>query len=90
VVAIGILALGVYFFRNFNGLQYPDAMRYASMGRNISTGAGYIEPMLWPARLAYQTRGPFYANRIRPIFPMIIGAAFKIFGVSEGAAALLA
>lgn len=88
VSVIGSVVLSLYFARNFNGLKYPDAMRYAAIAKNIVTGVGYIESELWPARLIYDAEPPFYVNRVRPIFPMTMAAAFKIFGVSENVAAL--
>jgi 4-amino-4-deoxy-L-arabinose transferase-like glycosyltransferase len=88
VALIGVLIFTVYFAKNFDGLRYPDALRYAAIARNVVTGAGYIEPELWPVRLAYEERGPFYVNRARPFFPMVIAAFFGIFGISEEMAAL--
>ena len=70
---------------NSQGLQYPDAFRYASIARNIAQGNEFTEAQIWPYRFAFEATSspPFYVNRTQPFHPLAIAGWFHLRGISE-------
>lgn len=73
----------VYYIKNFNELNTCDSRRYAGIAKNIVKGKGFVEVEPWPIRFAYDTKPPFYVNRIPPVHPFVIASLFYFFGISE-------
>jgi 4-amino-4-deoxy-L-arabinose transferase-like glycosyltransferase len=90
VVAFILPPLLLFFYFNFRfaGLANPDALDYAHLGRNISSGRGFVTYILRPLALTHgdnPLRQPDVTHG--PLYPFILALAFGAFGAKEIVAA---
>jgi 4-amino-4-deoxy-L-arabinose transferase-like glycosyltransferase len=86
-----LLLLG-YYKMMFVGLTSPDAMDYAQIGRNLSSGQGFVTYVLRP--LALGSAGgtnPLHQPDVThgPAFPFLLAIAFGALGAKDSVAALV-
>ncbi|MEO0453987.1 MAG: hypothetical protein AAFY98_07600, partial [Verrucomicrobiota bacterium] len=83
-----IAGLGVFYYvMQFNGLGHPQAMDYAQLARQISSGEGYSTKFLRPSSLSYYRNAPAdqsintdqYPDLVNPPgYPVAMGVLFKL------------
>ena len=80
------LAVQIWFFSTqFQGLVMPDAMDAAQVGRHISDGEGFTTSVIRPLSLALVPRAASHPDLYNaPLFPLVLGVAFNLFGASDG------
>ncbi|ADG83666.1 ArnT family glycosyltransferase [Thermincola potens] len=76
-----------YYDSVFNGLLYNDAMDYASIGRNVARGEGFVSAYITPLGLQYY--GIPHPNPWRaPLWPLILAFSMQILGSNDNAVAV--
>ncbi len=76
-----------YYSATFNGLLYNDSMDYASIGRNVARGEGFISAYITPLGLQYH--GIPHPDPWRaPLWPLILGAVMKVLGYNDNVVAI--
>src|SRR5689334_17775228 len=88
LITIPPLLLVLYCRVMFPGLTNPDAMDFAQLGRNLSSGQGFVTHMLRPLALEH---GPNILHQPEvthgPLYPFILALAFGIFGSKDAVVA---
>jgi 4-amino-4-deoxy-L-arabinose transferase-like glycosyltransferase len=84
----GIVFLAVYGIR-FRELLDPSAMQQAQLGRELAEGRGYTTKVLTPLDLYFDrtVRGRVEVAT-PPLGPLVLALSFRLFGASDGSAAL--
>ncbi len=90
VVLAPIAALVAYYLLRFGGLTYCDALDFAQIGRNLTSGRGFTTYILRPLALAHgavPTRQPDVVHG--PLHPFLLALMFGILGAKDNAASLV-
>lgn len=77
-----------YYSKTFTFLFLNDAMDYASIGRNIERGDGFISSYITPLALANRGGLPQPDLWRAPLWPMVLGVFIKVFGSTDQAVAI--
>lgn len=87
VVVIASASLYIYGTRTFTRIEYPDAMRYASVARAFLRGEGFAWKQYIPYELATEGYNP---DKRYPhfLYPMLIAGSMSLFGVRDLSVAL--
>lgn len=76
--------LFVLYQKQFNGLINADAMDFAQLGRNMSSGQGYHTYILRPLALTNGDNPRFQPDVTHgPLYPLVLASLFGMFGVSD-------
>lgn len=84
VVLAGIL--GLYYKRTYTGLIDPAAMDVAQVARNVAEGRGFTTRFIRPFNIgliSVQNATAIPELNNAPLYPHIMGAFFKLRGVSD-------
>ncbi|MFH1382598.1 MAG: glycosyltransferase family 39 protein [Chloroflexota bacterium] len=88
-----LLAAALYalvFSLNFDGLRSPDQMDYAQIARHLYAGDGFETSYITPLSFAFNDSINNHPNLWRPpLYPLIVAAAFHIFGVNDAAVTIV-
>ena len=84
------LLLAIYFRSMFGGLVHPEALDMAQIGRNLSSGKGFVTYVIRPLSLVHGTNalGQPEVNH-GPLFPLILAMAFALRGASDAVSAMV-
>ena len=79
-----LLLLLVYYKTMFPGLTNADAMDYAQLGRNLSSGRGFVTSILRPLALTHGNN-PLAQPDIThgPLYPLLLALAFGVMHVKD-------
>ena len=88
---IPCLALFAWFFSSeFRGLNLPEAMDVAQVGRHISEGEGFTTSFVRPLSLAGVPRVERHPDLYNaPLYPLVLAVAFNLFGANDRAVGLV-
>ncbi len=82
------LVLGIYFGAMFPGLTNPDALDFAQIGRNLSSGRGFSTFILRPLALVHGADPLAQPDLTHgPLFPFLLSLAFGVLGAKDGVVA---
>ncbi|HEX6512649.1 MAG TPA: hypothetical protein VF157_10145, partial [Chloroflexota bacterium] len=92
VVVFTALLLAVYHVMYFQGIRSSDGANYATIARNIAEGKGLISSVIQPGLMTVvpSTRDGQAFVIQAPLWPIVLGYWFKLFGVSTLALEALA
>lgn len=79
-----LLVLMIYYKVMFAGLSSGDALDFAQIGRNLSSGRGFVTFVLRPLALTHgdnPLRQPDITHG--PLYPFILALVFGIFGAKD-------
>ncbi|MDT3698292.1 MAG: glycosyltransferase family 39 protein [Thermincola sp.] len=77
-----------YYNSTFQHLFLNDAMDYASIGRNIAAGDGFVSSYITPLSLANYQGLPHPDLWRAPLWPLILAMFIKLFGATDQAVAI--
>lgn len=77
-----------YYNLTFRHLLLNDAMDYASIGRNIARGDGFVSSYITPLSLANFPGIPHPDLWRAPLWPVILALFIRIFGATDQAVAI--
>ena len=88
---IPCLAMFAWFFSSeFRGLNLPEAMDVAQVGRHISEGEGFTTSFVRPLSLAGVPRVERHPDLYNaPLYPLVLAVAFNLFGANDRAVGLV-
>jgi 4-amino-4-deoxy-L-arabinose transferase-like glycosyltransferase len=80
-------ALFAWFFSSeFRGLNLPEAMDVAQVGRHISEGEGFTTSFVRPLSLAGVARAERHPDLYNaPLYPLVLATAFNVLGATDRA-----
>lgn len=78
----------LYYKTMFPGLTNSDALDFAQLGRNLSSGHGFTTLILRPLALTHGTN-PLHQPDVThgPLYPLILAVAFAALGAKDSVAA---
>jgi 4-amino-4-deoxy-L-arabinose transferase-like glycosyltransferase len=88
---IVLLASGVwytYYKMSFTHLFLNDAMDYASIGRNLARGDGFISSYITPLSLANKPEVPHPDLWRAPLWPLVLAVFIKLLGATDQTVAI--
>lgn len=88
VLIIAAAAWYSYYTAAFNFLFLNDAMDYASIGRNVSRGDGFVSSYITPLGLANREGLPHSDLWRAPLWPAILSVFIKLIGPTDQAVAI--
>lgn len=77
-----------YYSKAFTHLFLNDAMDYASIGRNIARGDGFVSSYITPLGLANKGGLPHPDLWRAPLWPAALGLFIRLFGATDQAIAI--
>lgn len=86
---LGPIALFVLYYKiMFPGLVNPDAMDFAQLARNLSSGHGFSTFVLRPLALTHGSNPLNQPDLVHgPLYPFILAMAFGVLGAKDSVAA---
>jgi len=82
------LVLAIYFGIMFPGLTNADALDFAQIGRNLSSGRGFSTSILRPLALSHGGDPLAQPDMTHgPLFPFLLALAFGALGAKDGVVA---
>jgi hypothetical protein len=89
VVAVGLVVGAVEYVLHYRGLAFPDALDYAQMARETARGRAFHTLITRPHTVATSGHNPFVDTSRPPLYPLVLGLWFCVFGAGEFEAASL-
>lgn len=77
-----------YYDAAFTHLFLNDAMDYASIGRNVSRGDGFVSSYITPLGLANREGLPHPDLWRAPLWPAVLGAFIRVLGATDQVVAI--